>query len=592
MHNTTKYYNMSQSKIKDSAPSTTSLENVNVDEPQNQRPLLTFQATPTGPKCPFGNLQPISFSLIPGGCVWLQGNSGRGKTTLASAICNILPDPKQTLKKLNIAVKTNWDETLIESERCGVLFQQSTLLDELTVGGNLAAAMDAIDNTNANATDNDINREQRIRNLLETVGLDYDRDVGKKPTELSGGMSRRASLALQLAQKKHVIFLDEPFTGLDREAALSIVKELVHLRTLKNNPVAFILISHEVELANMVMGMGKNDNDNDNDNGDRCGLGNGNVICNLEEPKSNTKSDENQQKCNAHVFHGITFLQRFSTKVSDYFFYSLPLILLAFSACGLAISMLVCDTLGRIDVTKPVLSIVDREIRPMIKMLTGQEANSLHLMGVKMKVSSMLNQTVPPAKATLYAIGMAKLFVLEIGPLLTALLLSGRIGGSYAGKVATMQATSQNKLLRTLGISPRAWSYYPSLVAAGISGPLLTVIGTALALGIGGEIGSNYGIGNKDGYWEEVKGAVFPPLRLRWFDTNINAINGGHQSLRFSDFVLTTFSDRYMDAVVEILTYPPVYHFVKALSFVAIIMSVAEICAYARSDLTPREVPR
>jgi ABC-type transporter Mla maintaining outer membrane lipid asymmetry permease subunit MlaE len=46
----------------------------------------------------------------------------------------------------------------------------------------------------------------------------------------------------------------------------------------------------------------------------------------------------------------------------------------------------------------------------------------------------MLNTTVPPAKAKLYAIGLSTLFVLEVGPLLTALLLCGRIGGSYAGK--------------------------------------------------------------------------------------------------------------------------------------------------------------
>ena len=51
----------------------------------------------------------------------------------------------------------------------------------------------------------------------------------------------------------------------------------------------------------------------------------------------------------------------------------------------------------------------------------------------------MLNDSVPKAKAALYGQGLAKLFVLEVGPLLTALLLCGRIGGAYAGEVATMQ---------------------------------------------------------------------------------------------------------------------------------------------------------
>lgn len=68
----------------------------------------------------------------------------------------------------------------------------------------------------------------------------------------------------------------------------------------------------------------------------------------------------------------------------------------------------------------------------------------------------------PEAKQGLYGVGMARLFVLEVGPLITALLLAGRIGGSYAGEVATMQATNQNRLLATLGVKPRQWTLLPS----------------------------------------------------------------------------------------------------------------------------------
>jgi ABC-type nitrate/sulfonate/bicarbonate transport system ATPase subunit len=503
--------------------------------------------------------------------VWLQGPSGRGKTTLASTLCNILPRHKHTLNKLNIQVDTQWNPSLIISERCGVLFQQSTLLDELTVGGNLAAALNAVKYPPKN-------REQRIKQLLEMVGLQYHKDASKIPTELSGGMSRRASLALQLAQKKHVIFLDEPFTGLDREVAVSIAKELVHLR--KTQKVAFVLISHEIEVAKMVMP-------------DECV---GNIICNLTEPQHDPDAHPSAEESSmiqksSNIFYGTTFFQRFTTKLLDYFFYSLPLILLAFAACGLAISMLTCDTLRRIDVTSPVLNIVDKEIRPMIKMLTGQDASPLHLMGVRMKVTSMLKTTIPPAKSSLYAIGMAKLFVLEIGPLLTALLLCGRIGGSYAGKVATMQATSQLKLLQTLGISPMVWSFYPAICAAGFSGPMLTVVGTGVALFAGGKVGPFYGIGSSETYWEEVWDAIFPPLRLRMFAGDATS-EGAHQSRNVAGYLLSTFSESYWDAVIEIVTHPPIYHFVKALSFMTIIMGVAEVCARARSNVTPRGVPR
>lgn len=64
-------------------------------------------------------------------------------------------------------------------------------------------------------------------------------------------MARRASLALQLAQKKRVIVLDEPFTGLDMAAASSVAKELVHLR--RQYKTALLLISHEPTITALVM---------------------------------------------------------------------------------------------------------------------------------------------------------------------------------------------------------------------------------------------------------------------------------------------------------------------------------------------------
>ena len=73
----------------------------------------------------------------------------------------------------------------------------------------------------------------------------------------------------------------------------------------------------------------------------------------------------------------------------------------------------------------------------------------------------------------LYCTGLAKLFVLELGPLLTALLLAGRIGGSFAGEVGTMEATNQNRLLKNLGISTRLWSLAPTVIAALIAAPVV-----------------------------------------------------------------------------------------------------------------------
>jgi ABC-type transporter Mla maintaining outer membrane lipid asymmetry permease subunit MlaE len=282
-----------------------------------------------------------------------------------------------------------------------------------------------------------------------------------------------------------------------------------------------------------------------------------------------------------HVHHhdssnlkGTTFLDRFTEKLVDYILWSLPLILLTFLACGVAIAMLSADLLDRIDVTDHVLTIVDQEVRPLLKLLTGgEEASPMALMGIKMKVRSMLNTAVPQAKSTLYALGMAKLFFLEIGPLITALLLCGRIGGSYAGKVATMQATSQTKLLKTLGINPQWWTLAPALCAALLASPLLTITGTALAIHLGGIIGPKYGIGTMETYMEQVRKAVLPPLRLGY--------DGGRMYVTV----------KYESVWVELATWPPVFHWLKATVYVLIILGVAETAARLQPNLTTRNVP-
>jgi len=259
-------------------------------------------------------------------------------------------------------------------------------------------------------------------------------------------------------------------------------------------------------------------------------------------------------------------------------------VLLTFGASGLAISMISADMLAQTDVTREVIERVEKEVKPMIKMLTGEEPGAITMMGVRFKLQSLLNENIPKAKAYMYSIGMTQLFVLEVGPLLTALLLSGRIGGSYAGKVATMQATAQTKLLRTLGISPQVWSLLPALLAALIAGPILTVTGTLLALTLAGITGPEYGIGTRQYFIEQAQKTVFPDLRLRGF-VNATSITGALSDLR------PTFSDSYFDSLIEVATYPAMYHWLKASTYIFIIMLVAETLARSRPNLTPRGVP-
>ena len=595
--------------------SSSSSENGSSDEP-----ILEFKARNINPtKCPFTN-STVNFTLRRSSCLHLAGPSGAGKTTLSNYIAGILnPRRGKAMLRSTLGIEIiscNWNESIPEGERVGMLFQQTTLLDSLTVAGNVCVALEHCPSAKGNENNGTkpLTEQQKratIKRLLEQVGLDYLRDGPKRPSELSGGMARRASLALQMAQHKHVIILDEPFAGLDYVTAVGVAKELDRLR--KDKGTALLLISHEPDIVDIVMGKAA-------DLKNKHGTRNGNSIQHHGESNSGDESKSSSTALSSVVtltprksvdsrstmgklLHPSVFgkesYQRFFMKVLDYFLYSLPLILLTFLAAGLAISMLSADILRRVDVTDTVLSIVQKEVKPLIQMFTGEEdVSPMYSMMINMKVKTMLNNTIPPAKATLYAMGMAKLFVLEIGPLITSLLLSGRIGGSYAGEVATMQATSQNKLLLTLGISPVVWTFGPSLLASWIAAPLLTLAGTVLSLEIGAHVGPKYGIGEVESYRREVWDAVFVPLRLRGvvsYTENEGWEHGGKTLMEsvYSYLDLRcTHSDSYLDAVIEFATHPVSFHFIKSVVFIFIIMAVAEVSARRQADLTPRGVPK
>lgn len=282
--------------------------------------LVTLQARPMGPKAPFG--EAIEFSLTPGSCVELKGPSGRGKSTIANVLTGIhdAQHQRSILQTLQLEVECEWNQGIPLRERCGVVFQQTTLLDELTVAGNLAVALKLHQEEEAFASAE--LRDARIRELLETVGLNYAKDAHKLPSELSGGMGRRVCLALQLAQRKKVIVLDEPFTGLDTESAVSVATELVRLR--KSQGTALLLISHEPHLSKLVHGESDAETRNSS-------------IVELKAPQSigtngNGTPGSSLHRASKPSLFGTTFLDRFLERLMDYVFYSLPLILMAFAA--------------------------------------------------------------------------------------------------------------------------------------------------------------------------------------------------------------------------------------------------------------------
>lgn len=449
-------------------------------------------------ECPFSN-EELNFELDKGECLWLKGPSGAGKTSIANDLAQLSPlrGAKSQLE---------WGEAVKKDERpVGILFQQGVIVDSLNLNENIELSLKA---ANKPCTD------QEIEKLLTSVDLSVH-DGNKMPNHLSGGMLRRAALSLTFAQSKKVIILDEPFVGLDPKTTEEVVKVIC---SLKEKGVSFILITHQGEYCEKIVTKGRE------------------VEIAPTPPKNVEKDKERHSRCGV--------LTRTFLKFFDYFGISIPLIICAFFAAGFATSMLFAQMLKETDI-QTIMDQFHSEHTSLLFKLFGHEFE---------KVAA---KYLPSIREKIYALTMSRGFVVELGPLLTALLLAGRIGGSYSGEVGMMQATNQNKLLVTLGINPRRWSLLPSAIAAFASAPLLTMIGSYIALLSGGWVS----VWNKYG--------LYPNMAAYW------------EAVNKDTFTYTSF-----------FQYPPVVNIYRSLGFMFIILLISEIAGRFKSDLQPRDVPK
>lgn len=441
----------------------------------------------------------IEFSLDTGECLWLQGVSGAGKSTIALDLVGLYKIPGGT-------ILTEWTDTEVDKQSIGMVFQKGVLVDSLNLEENIALALESAD---LKASD------QQVMSILNQVGL-TDQDRYKMPGELSGGMLRRASVAQTIAQKKNVIILDEPFVGLDEENAQEVIKLL---KNLMDKGKSFLLISHEPNYAKQVATPEKT------------------VTI---RPKKTMAIPAKKRRINHY-----SFISRTIFKLNDYLGISIPLVLFAFIAAGFAISMLFGDLLKSTDAAT------------IQKHIMSSSEHSLFQSIITFEFNKIAAHYLPLIRQKVFAIGIAKGFMYELGPLLTALLLAGRIGGSYSGEISMMQATSQNQLLQIMGISPRRWSLYPSAIAALIAAPILTYIGilaSILAATWVSVFGTSYKLYKTTSeFWTLVKHEIF------------------------------TYD--------HLLSYPPFVSLYRSVGFILIILVVAEIIGRMKPHLQPRQVP-
>jgi len=166
-----------------------------------------------------------------------MGGSGCGKTTLMNLIGGRIKPGRGTLTVDGQSVPDLRTRELFElRKRMGMLFQTGALLTDLTLFENVAFPI----REHTKLPESILRKVVLMK--LEAVGLRGARDL--MPSELSGGMARRAALARAIALEPMMIMYDEPFTGLDPISKGVIAKLIRELN--QSLGITSIVVSHDV----------------------------------------------------------------------------------------------------------------------------------------------------------------------------------------------------------------------------------------------------------------------------------------------------------------------------------------------------------
>lgn len=186
-------------------------------------------------------LKGLDLDVLKGETLVILGRSGVGKSVLLKQILGI-----ETPERGYIEVNGQRISALSLSKRyqavkkMGMLFQGAALFDSMTVGENVAFYLRQHE---PNLKEEQIS--QRVKEALNMVSLSDTQ--GKMPSDLSGGMRKRAALARLVVYRPLVILYDEPTTGLDPITAAQI-NELIN-KTKKELQATSIVVTHDIRSA-------------------------------------------------------------------------------------------------------------------------------------------------------------------------------------------------------------------------------------------------------------------------------------------------------------------------------------------------------
>jgi len=181
----------------------------------------------------------LDFDVFRGEVVGLVGGSGSGKSVLLRTIIGLNPLRAGTIEILGTDTRgvSGQDEQALHS-RTGVQFQDGALFSSLTVAENIIVPI----REHAGLDEDLMHAIAALKVAL--VGLPPDTG-DKKPSELSGGMRKRASLARALALDPELLFLDEPTAGLDPIGAAHYDELIDQLR--RSLGLTVLMVTHDLD---------------------------------------------------------------------------------------------------------------------------------------------------------------------------------------------------------------------------------------------------------------------------------------------------------------------------------------------------------